>query len=154
MNETLLKAQEEEAAFSREYLKKMGINSDQFQQDILGADWMEMLNAFTRKPSSAKQDSSKFVEEMKKIKGYPILIDGKLVTAGTKPAGEPEAETKSGGGLVGGLAGKLLKKKKASADESQGPAPALTYRIEVQEIVLSDLGAGDFQVPPDYKKKG
>jgi len=152
--ETLLKAQEEEMKFSREYMKKIGINAEQFQQDLLGANWMSMLDAFSRKPSSTKQDFSKFSDEMKKIKGYPIVIDGKLLMSGTKPAGEAEEEPKSGGGLMGGLAKKLLKKKKAPADESQGPEPALTYYIEVQEITLSDLGAGDFQVPPDYKKKG
>lgn len=161
VSDTLQQAQAEEMKFTRAYMQKLGINLDQSQRDILGMSWMTMLDAFGRPRSKPKQDLSQAAAEMQKIKGYPIVIDGKYDVASQKPAGAAGGETaqaeeespKGVTGAVGGFLKKTLKKKPADT----GPKveePTLTYRIEVLEISTPSLGAGDFQVPADYKKKG
>ena len=150
--DAIVKAQAEEAKYFRGYMKAVGLDQEKLQQDVLGTSWMSLLdsmNAAKGRPS-ASFDASKTVAEMKKIKGYPVVIDGKYVMTSDKPKGEAE----EGGGsksVFGGLAKKVLKKKPA---EGGAPEPSLAYRVEILELAPADLGEADFQVPADYKKKG
>jgi hypothetical protein len=159
---TLQEAQAEEMKFAKTYMQKLGLNIDPSQRDILGMSWMGMLDAFRRPGAKPKQDFSQASAEMQKIKGYPVVIDGKYDVTGQKPQGaaggetaqnEEEESPKGVTGAVGGFLKKSLKKK--STDTAPKPdEPMLTYRIEVLEFSTQSLGAGDFQVPADYKKKG
>jgi hypothetical protein len=149
--DALRRAQEEEAKYVKAYMKAIGLDQEKLQQDVLGTNWMgllDSLNAAKGRPA-ASFDASKTVAEMKKIKGYPVVIDGKYTITSDKPKGDEE-----GGGsksVFGGLAKKVLKKKSAE----EGPAePTLAYRVEVLELAPTELGEADFQVPADYKKKG
>jgi hypothetical protein len=93
---------------------------------------------------------------MQKIKGYPIVIDGKYFVSGEKPAGaeaEEEPAATDVKGRLGGMFKKALKKKPADP-EAAAKEPVLAYRTEVLEISTPDLGSADFQVPAGYKKKG
>lgn len=149
--DAIRRAQEEEAQYTRAYMKAIGLDQEKLQQDVLGTSWMSVLdsmNAAKGRPA-AKFDASKTAAEMKKIKGYPVLIDGKYTITSDRPKGEDEGGGSKG--VLGGLAKKVLKKKSAE----EGPAePALAYRVEVLELAPADLGEADFQVPADYKKKG
>jgi len=154
LTDAIVKTQEEEAKYFRGYMKAIGLNQEKLQQDVLGTNWMTLLNSMNAAKGhpSASFDATKTMAEMKKIKGYPVVIDGKYIVTSDKPKGEA-AEEGSGGtkGLLGGLAKKVIKKKPAEA----GPAePSLAYRIEILELAPANLGEADFQVPPDYKKKG
>ncbi|MFZ2053042.1 MAG: hypothetical protein WAU81_02485 [Candidatus Aminicenantales bacterium] len=157
MSGELEKAREEEFRFSKAYLEKIGVDIDQMQQDVLGVRWLAILDSFSMKRGGAPRDFSKAAGEMQKIKGYPIVTDGKYFATSQKPAGESaekEEETaKDVKGALGGLLKKTLKKK--PADSAAGAnEPALTFHTEVLEISTPDLGASDFQVPAGYKKKG
>jgi hypothetical protein len=156
---SLRQAQEEEMTFSRAYMKKMGLNIDPEQRDILGTGWMGMLDAFRRPGAKPEQDASQAAAEMQKIKGYPIVIDGKYDMTGGKSQGGAEAapaDEDSSQNIKGGLGGFLKKtmKKKPADSTPKADEPMLTFRIEVLEVSTPSLGAADFQVPPDYKKKG
>ena len=147
----IVKAQEEEQKFFRAYMKAIGLDQDKLQQDVLGTNWMSILdgmNAAKGRPgtSSAIAESA---NEMKKIKGYPVLIDGTYTVISDRPQGEAEEEGSKG--LLGGLAKKVLKKKPSGEEANE---PALIYHIEVLELSLADLADADFQVPADYKIKG
>jgi hypothetical protein len=119
---------------------------------------MAILDSFGQAKGRPSHDFSKAAAEMQKIKGYPIVIDGKYFVSSEKPAGAAaEADEQPSAtdvkGRLGGLLKKSLKKKPEEAAASTNE-PALAYRIEVLEISTPDLGAGDFQVPVGYKKKG
>jgi hypothetical protein len=153
---TLEKAREEETEFSRAYLDKIGVKVEKGDQDILGTNWLALLNAMNPEKSQARPDTSGFAGEMKKIQGYPIVVDGKYYVTGQKTETETEGKEseekpKSIKGMFGGLAKKAIKKKPA---ENEAQEPALTFYTEVTEISLADFGSSDFQVPPGYKKKG
>lgn len=158
MSETLQKAQEEEFNFTRSYMEKLGIDIEKLQEDILGTKWLELLDSFSLQKGKARRDFSKAAEEMQKIKGYPVVTDGKYYVTGQKPQGEAgaaeqEEQPKDARGVLGGFAKKMLKKKPA---EQAGGAdePALSFYTELVGVSLADLGATDFQVPAGYKKKG
>jgi len=147
-------ALQEEAAFNKEYMKALGLDTDQVQRDVLGTSWLGLLGSLDPAGGGSKfKDSSKFSKEMAKIKGYPIVIDGKYTSArqgGTQPAQEEEKKGGGLGGALGKFAVKALKKDKP-ADSSE---PVLAYYIEVQSLAPAGLDAAAFQVPAGYKKKG
>ncbi len=158
ISDSMKKAQEEEMKFSRAYLEKIGLELEKKDQDVLGASWMALLDSFGQAKGRPRHDFSKAEAEMKKIKGYPIVIDGKYFVSSEKPAGAAaEAEEEPAAtdikGRLGGMLKKTLKKKPADAGTAANE-PVLAYRTEVLEISTPDLGAGDFQVPAGYKKKG
>jgi hypothetical protein len=156
MNETFQKAQEEELKFYRAYMEKIGLNVEKTQQDILGTSWLSVLDSFGKAKSQPGRDYSKAAGEMQKIKGYPIVVDGKYFVTGQKTEGEAaeggQEEAQDVKGRIGGLLKKTLKKKPADTAASANE-PSLSYYTEVLEISTPDLGAGDFQVPAGYKKK-
>jgi hypothetical protein len=158
MNVTLESARKEELKFSKAYLEKLGVDIGKMEQDILGTRWLAILDTFGQTRGRTDRDVSKFSQEMAKIKGYPIVTDGKYFSTGQKQAGETAEKEEKGTptdvkGAVGGLLKKTLKKKPADAGASANE-PALSFYTEVLGISTADLGAADFQVPAGYKKKG
>jgi hypothetical protein len=156
MNEAFQKAQQEEMKFYRAYMAKIGLGVEKSQEDVLGMRWMAILDSFGKTKGQPQRDYSKAAQEMQKIKGYPIVIDGKYFVTGEKAAGEgAEGGQEEGQDVkekVGGFLKKALKKKPADTAASANE-PVLTYRTEVLELSTPDLGATDFQVPAGYKKK-
>jgi len=151
-SDVIRKALDEEQKFSREYLKAIGLDQDKLQQDMLGSSWLAILNGLNAAKGrpSASADLAKAAGEMKKIQGYPVVIDGKYFATSVSPQGEAEEGSGGGKSLLGGLAKKAFKKKPA---EDAAAEPSLAYRIEVQELSLADLSAADFRIPEGYKKK-
>ncbi len=146
-------AQAEEMAFTKRYLKAMGIDADALSRDVLGGSWMSMMAAMSpagRSGADLSPQGQQVAREMAKLQGYPIVIDGKYT--GTTVGGEKADSEGSGGGGLGGMLGKLRKKK--PADETAGPEPTLTYYVETVSIKSQDVGDDAFQVPAGYKKKG
>ena len=146
----------EESAFSRAYLKAIGIDAEQMQRDVLGTSWLNMLQAMNPTGGASKFDASKTAKEMRKLEGYPIVVDGKYKVArqgGPKQeeAAAEEEKPRGLGGLLGKAASKALTKKdKAPA----GDEPTLAYYTEVVSLSVGGVDEGTFQVPAGYKKKG
>ncbi|MHB8094721.1 MAG: hypothetical protein ACYDH0_07240 [Candidatus Aminicenantales bacterium] len=153
-SDVIRKALDEEQKYFREYMKAIGLDQDKLQQDMLGSSWLSILNGLNAAKGrpSASADAAKAAGEMKKIQGYPVVIDGQYFATSVSPQGEAEEGSGGGkGGLLGGLAKKAFKKKPA---EDAAAEPSLAYRIELQELSLVDLSDADFQIPEGYKKKG
>ena len=150
--ENIKQCQEEEISCSREHMKAMGIDLDQMQADILGTNWLSIFTQMGGEGAKAEQDTASFSQEIKKIQGYPVVIDGKFYSS--KEGGEAEEkEEESGGGIggrLGGLAKKALSKKSDKPDENQ---PSFSYYTEVIELHPTSLEESAFQVPANYKKK-
>ena len=144
--------QEEEISFSHEHMKAMGIDLDQMQADILGTNWLSIFTQMGGEGAMAEQKADSFAQEMKKIQGYPVVIDGKFYSSSEGGEAE-EKEEESGGGIrgrLGGLAKKALGKKSDKPDENQ---PSFSYYTEVIELHPANLEESAFQVPANYKKK-
>lgn len=148
----LEQARKEELKFTRAYMQSMGIDADSLQQMILGTNWMDLLGSINGNDQKPRHQGANFSDEMKKIEGYPVVIDGKYFA--TREGGENEEEKqkdKGGGvkGMLGGLAKKAL--KKGPTDEN---SPAFTYYTELIEFSPRNVDDNAFQIPANYKKKG
>jgi hypothetical protein len=146
-------AQAEELAFYQSYLKAIGLNQEKLQQDILGTEWIGLLAAFDPAGGKSKlnPDAAVVAREMKKIEGYPIVVDGKYFPAPRPKAAESDEGTTGGiGGALGRLGGSLLKKKPNPEEEK---APAISFTTEVVSLNAAAVDAAEFQIPAGYKKK-
>ncbi|MFC2168382.1 hypothetical protein ACFLRW_05295 [Acidobacteriota bacterium] len=144
------KSQQEEWNFSKELMSSMGIDQSELQQDILGTTWMTMFGQMDQQGSPPKKSSADFSEEMGKLEGYPVIIDGKYYSK--KEGGEEAAgqeEDKNVRKMLGNLAKKALSRKsEASADE-----PAFAYYTELLAFTSENVNADEFQPPAGYKQK-
>lgn len=146
----ILQAQEEEARFSGEYMKVLGLELPARENEILGQAWLNLLSQLKQGEEAPRLETKNVAKEMKKIEGYPVLISGQFFSSTEE--GEEEAKQAGGArGLVGGLAKSVLKKKPKEGEDKE---PAMTYYFELVELNLASLSEADFQVPAGYKKKG
>ena len=148
LTDNLQKAQEQETQFSREYMKRLGFEVDELQTAMLGSNWINILASAGQGGMQPQSGSTEYSAEMKKIQGYPVVIDGKYFS---KREGGEEEEAKPGGGLAGKLGG--FAKKAISGSKKDSNEPAFTYLIEVIEFDPTAFGDEVFQVPAGYKKK-
>ena len=73
LTDAIVKAQEEEAKYFRGYMKAMGLDQEKLQQDVLGTNWMSLLdsmNAAKGRPA-ASFDASKTVGRDEEDQGLP-----------------------------------------------------------------------------------
>jgi hypothetical protein len=146
----LQKANEQEREFNTAYMKSMGFVLDSSQEQILGLNWLSLLGSLGEAGSGAQSDASQFSDEMNKIKGYPIVIDGKYYSmkeGGEGAQGEDQGNLKK---MIGGLAKSALKRKSQDSTEE----PSLTYYTELIELTSENLADAEFRVPSNYKQKG
>ena len=149
-------AMKEEQNFQMKYLKSVGIGADIETNAILGLNWLQMFQAMSKSDKKmSKMMDSKFVQEMKKIEGIPVLVDGKYFAtrSGKKSAMEqedqPEVDITNPGGMFGGFLKKKLKektKKKPSKNE-----PDFSYHTELINLQTKSLDAKNFSVPDGYQ---
>lgn len=141
---------EQEMNFSQKWMEEMGINVDALRSSILGTNWLALFSRMSEESGRIQQSAPDFEKEMRKIKGYPVIIDGKYYIK--KQEGEEEAQEEEGGikKMFGGFAKKALKKaKKKDSNE-----PAFSYHTELLEYRTIAVDPATFNLPSNYKKKG
>ena len=146
-------AQAEEMAFAKTYLKAMGMDVDKLQRDVLGTEWIGIMTSLDPMSGGAKKspEAAVMAREMAKLKGYPIVIDGKYFPAPkAKPAEEKEEGVSSVGGALGKLGKGLLKKK---PDPAEANAPALAFTTEVVSLEVAAVDGATLVPPAGYKNK-
>lgn len=148
---SLQQAREEEVKFTKAYMKSMGIDADSLQQMILGTNWLAILGSMSEDGQQKRHKGPNFSDEMKKIEGYPVIIDGKYFAI--REGGDEDEEEEEASGdvkkMLGGFAKKAL--KKGSKDKNE---PAFTYYTELKEFSPSKVSENAFRVPENYKEKG
>ncbi|MGB2906384.1 MAG: hypothetical protein WBB73_04745 [Candidatus Aminicenantaceae bacterium] len=149
LSDDLRQAQEQENQFNREYMKRLGFDVDELQQAILGTNWMSILSSVGQGGVQPRSGGTDFGSEMKKIEGYPVVIDGKYFAK--REGGPADEKAEEGGGLKGKLG--RFAKKAVSGDKKDSNEPAFTYYTEVIELDPASVGDDTFQVPAGYKKK-
>lgn len=149
MSGDLQAAQDEEMKFSRAYLKAIGLDQDIMERSVLGGQWIQALASMNPANPAPSPEGRQVAKEMGKIKGYPILIDGKYFSV--RPEGEKQVEEKGGGmPSLGKLAMGALKKKPKPGEENE---PSLAYVIEILELSAAPVDASAFEIPAGYKQK-
>jgi len=150
------KAMKEEKNFQMKYLQLVGIDVNFETNAILGLNWLYMFQAMSKlEKEKSKMTDSKFAQEMKKIEGIPVLIDGKYYATRSdkkKTMGQndqPEVDITNPGGIFGGFLKKKVKEKmekKPSKNE-----PDFSYHTELINLQTKNLDAKHFSVPDGYQ---
>lgn len=148
-----------ENEFNKNYLGGMGIDAAATREMILGTSWVNLFQKTGQqdnmeKPNASNQDA---INEMNKIEGSPILIDGKffVLPDNKNEQNDGEKEEKKDNGLnvkkrFGGFLRRTVEKKK---EKPKGPQPAITYHTEVVQWEVTSVQTDWFTVPSDYKLK-
>ncbi len=156
-------ADQMEQEFQAAYLKALGIEMSRFQEEVLGLNWLRIFQQLKSQEREIHTPENGMFQEFKKIKGYPVRIQGAFYVTTTKEkqsgsASEEPSEAidlSQPKSLFGGLTKKALKgrwmKKKASSERSSGPRPAFRYRTEIQQVTIQPLAPETFTVPAGYR---
>ncbi len=148
----LKQAHDEEMNFTKAHLEAIGLDFSPMQADILGSNWVSMLGTFTKEEKESKPVDSKLVQEMKKLEGYPVVIDGKHFTITIGDEKEEKEEETDGTDVkksVGRFAKGLFNKK----EEPKGPQPDFTYYTELIEFSPAKFNDEELRVNKGYKLK-
>jgi hypothetical protein len=146
-------AQAEEMGFYAAFLKGLGMDFDKLEGDILGTEWLTLMASLDPMGGGArmKPDKAAVAAQMKKIEGFPIVVDGKYYPAPRPKAAEQAEE--SGGGVGGALGrlGKSILSKKPDPEEEK--APALAFYSEIISVNTAAVDPATLQTPANFKKK-
>ncbi|MGD9489437.1 MAG: hypothetical protein AB7W47_15570 [Calditrichaceae bacterium] len=164
MTGEMAKIQEEEMQFNMEYMKKIGMNMDQDTRELLGMNWLSVFKKMNQdQRDELSENDAAVAREMGKIKGYPIVIDGKYYTIRPKAENQGEDENKEQEenaqdvtdmkGMFGGFAKKIATKKEKAPEDDPKINPAFSYYTEILKIEMKPIKADVFSVPSNYKKK-
>lgn len=152
----LAKEAEEEAAYSKAYLKLK-----QVPVMTKGDSYQFGLNGLNVNIDSA--DSKEFADKLHSIKGHSVLADVRWETAGTDANGKQtntaNNDVKSGSQNLDSALGSLFGSK-SSSDNGNNSKPAGTpgmttifhSNIELKSVDLGAIAASQFQPPADYQK--
>jgi hypothetical protein len=150
MSDEIKAAQAEEMKFGRAYLKAIGLDQDVLERNVLGGQWLQALSSMNPANPAPSPKGQQVAKELRKIEGYPVLIDGKYTSI--RPEGEKKAEEEKSGGMpsLGKLALGALKKKPKPGEENE---PGLSYVIEILQLSAAAVDDAAFQIPAGYKQK-
>lgn len=152
----------EEMEFGKAYLKAVGMEADweDTKDEILGLDWISMFGQMGEsKVKAPDANSADIGREMRKIEGYPIVIDGSyFVIAPQKEEPEEQAEEEQTtvdvtdmGSLFGAITKQVVKSETEKPQEKKNEA-ALTYRTELVRYEIADIPENELTVPSGYTK--
>lgn len=150
----LAKAQEEEAAYGRAFLKLMQLPSS--------PDEMAQYGFSSVNINMTAADRKAFFDKLKTIKGYNVSMDVRWESAGTDANGKPTNSDNSQQGhpqTLDSALGSLFGGKKKDDDSKQAAAgtPGMTTifssHVEVKSVDTGAIPASQFEVPADYKKE-
>ncbi len=154
-------AQEEEMEFQKAYMEKIGLDMDAVYQDMLGMSWLSMFKAMNQnKTGEMDVKDEKALAELKKIEGYPVVIDGGyyMIRPGSEEASSessPNAGLEQANKMLGGLFGKAMGKKSDSeSSKSKSNKAAFTYYTELVKLSTGNVDGEKFTVPADYQNVG
>ena len=158
------KAQQEENNFMRQYTKAAGFEFDMQSQEMLGTQWLSMFRGLNHRSDTEKKiDEAAWKKEMQKIKGYPVLTNGKYFTLrqkNKKEKVEPEKEDhdtpdftspKSVFGNIMKSAFKKNQKKSKKSKKAKFGKAAFSFRTELIKLESRSVPAAAFKIPEGYE---
>jgi hypothetical protein len=154
------KAQQEEIDFNKQYLGKIGFETDDLYDEILGMRWMKMFSQINQSNSGlADETAPDFANEIRKIEGYPVVTDGSFYLiipnqgeGQDETAREEQTEEKPRNlkGLFGGLMKKAMKPETEPEQEKKGTDAAFSFYNELIKLESKDINNNELTIPAGY----
>lgn len=153
---SIKKLQAEEKAFTKAYMKKIGMDMSSEEMKQYGMSVFSMMSGASEK--DLEKGFKGLKKEMAKVKGYPIRTAVNWrIEDDQKPAARNDQTGSSGGiDISGGWSGILsgvLSQKAAESVKADENAPFFSSTTEVKSIKVDSLAADTFNVPSGYKLK-
>ena len=142
----LAKVRDEEAAFSKAYLKLMHLPSN--------PEELKQFGFTTASLQVNGEDMQKFFDKLRTIKGYPISLDVTWEASGTGDKSSASNSDQQAQQNPAAALGSLFGSKKDDNQNQQGTPGMTTVFSSHTEIKSVDTGGLDkslFEVPGDYK---
>ena len=146
----MAQAHEEDTQFSQQYMSLLGLDVQSLQQAVLGTNWLQALSGLSGESPNTQGEGVPMAEELQKIEGYPVVIDGKYYAL--REGGEQDEAQEESSGL-GGALGRFAKKKISGGNKKDSDEPNLAFRTELLELKTGGIDAGAFEIPTGYKEK-
>lgn len=145
------KAAAEKLTFNKELFKLMGMADIQSEySDILGTSWLSMFKSISKE--SAKQDNKIDYKAFSKLSGYPVVIDGHMLSKKVDPAQKNQSADDDVPSGMGGLLGSMLSKSTKSAEKADAFKESFAYYIEIESINFDNLGDDVFKIPAGFEE--
>lgn len=153
------KLQAEEAAFSKAYMKRLGMNFSPGEMELFGMGALAMASGAPQEEMMKGFEGLK--KELAKVKGYPIRTAVSWKVKSDRQAAAPQgldedAVPAGAGDLFGGLQGLVsgaIAGKASGGVMPDANAPFFSSMTEVKSISTDALPASTFEVPSGYKKQ-
>ncbi len=147
------------AAFQKEYMAAMGLDyQDMDYESMMGMNWLKIMQSLDPKSQvDGNQAPTLNFDELKKIKGYPVLTDGQMCNRVIDP-NQTQAQSSSGDeGIPTSFGGLFNKAKKKMDDSKEKKDPSayqgsLSWRMETVSVLLDGISADKLAVPAGFKK--
>ncbi|HNY64820.1 MAG TPA: hypothetical protein PKM41_05240 [Deltaproteobacteria bacterium] len=157
---SIRKLQAEEMAFTKAYLKKIGLELSGQEMKQFGLDMFSTMSGAS-KAEMEKQFKS-FKKEMAKLKGYPIRTVVSWAVEGDQTPEKDSRQAQESRPAInpfGGLGGLLSSVTGAAADSAKDKvasganAPFFSSSIEVKSIRTDAVPGDAFEVPAGFTKE-
>jgi hypothetical protein len=154
------KLQADEAAFTKAYLKKIGMPVMQSEMKQFGVEALIATHGASAK--DMEKAFGRVKSEMAKVKGYPIRTvitweaqeQGSEAAAAAQESEPMETPDLSGGvgGLIGGIMGSVAKKV-IGGSKPAGDGPFFSSTTEIKGISTEPIAGTIFDIPAGYTKQ-
>ncbi|GAB4179333.1 MAG: hypothetical protein Kow00108_15310 [Calditrichia bacterium] len=157
---TLRQVKEEETAFFKTYMEKLGLDKDLQSENMLGLNWFKLFSKLkqSQKEGSAKGSpsiSDEDLQKLKKMSGYPLKVSGTFKMKNfnqMESAKEEEDEVDISKGL-GGFLGKKLMKKKEKKKSEDGFETLFTFSNIIHSVSTSTVPEDKLNIPASFRQK-
>ncbi len=165
----LKKASDEEVAFQKAYLAKMGFTFSPKDREMFGGPALGMMLGVGEQKTADLIKQLK--EKTKDLNGFPIVTDSewsmvedpkaiqRKKDAQAKAAAEEDSNPElsadpqeMAGNLLGAFAKKKMTQRKATKDKEQEGKPAFSAYHEVLSLTVASAEASLFKIPAGFKK--
>ena len=157
----LASVRDQEVAYSRAMLKLMHLPASPEEAKQYGFGTVQLSYV-------TNEDTKKFLDKLKTIKGYPVSLDvtwqaqGSANQGGTSDSGSSDADKQAAakqnlsnalGSLFGGSKSGSSSSSGSSAGSDNGMATLFTSHTELKSVDTASLKGDLFSVPDGYKKE-
>ncbi len=151
-------AEAEERSFASQLSHTLDLGLDDQHSQMLGLHWLAMFQALNQQQDhTGAINEEEWTQKLKRIKGYPVLTDGKYFVYSKTPQNkvkekEEKINYRSKRSIFSGIMKKAFSKKKKKVTQKTGIRKAnFSFHTEMKMLKSASIPASAFQPPAGYR---